>query len=211
MDDLRLREDKEVISWLEQQEVWLTTWGEWHHHGLSGNEVAVELDGSTITATLSKPASCDVPGTVSLQFDAAVVLVTSSSGSELAQIAPEQRKLEVGWRATSDGMLLTIEPGDSVTIELDREPSSLLTTPKVTFNGFHHAVTVVGHHTTNLFHWSSDFQESSLVFTWLIERPVEIEMSWALPVIALGVLIAVPVSVRYFVRKDRENLSEQSG
>ena len=138
------------------------------------------------------------------------MLVTSSSGSELAQIAPEQCKLEVGWRATSDGMLLTIEPGDSVTIELDREPSSLLTTPKVTFNGFHHAVTVVGHHTTNLFHWSSDFQESSLVFTWLIERPAEIEMSWALPVIALGVLIAVPVSVRYFVRKDRENLSEQS-
>ena len=211
MDDLRLREDKEVISWLEQQEVWLTTWGEWHHHGLSGNEVAVELDGSTITATLSKHASWDVPGTVSLQFDPAVVLVTSSSGSELAQIAPEQRKLEVGWRATSDGILLTIEPGDSVTIELDDDPGSILTTPQATFNGLHHAVTVVGHHTTNLFHWSSDFQESSLVFTWLIERPAEIEMSWALPVIALGVLIAVPVSVRYFVRKDRENLSEQSG
>ena len=85
-----------------------------------------------------------------------------------------------------------------------------MTTPQATFNGLHHAVTVVGHHTTNLFPWSSDFQESSIVFTWLIERPAEIEMSWALPVIALGVLIAVPVSVRYFVRKDRKNLSEQS-
>jgi hypothetical protein len=36
-------------------------------------------------------------------------------------------------------------------------------------------------------------------------------MSWALPIIALAVLIAVPVSVRYFVRKDRKNLSEESG
>lgn len=211
IDDLRLREDKQVISWLEQQEVWLTTWGEWHHHGLSSNEVVVEGEGSNITATLASHASWDVPGTVRLQFDPAVVRVTSSSGSDLAQIAPEQRKLEVGWRTTSDGMLLTITPGDSVTVELDGEPEELLVTPWATFNGLHHAVTVVGHHTSNLFHWSSDFQESSLVFTWLIERPAEIEMSWALPVIALGVLIAVPVSVRYFVRKDRENLPEQSG
>ena len=211
MDDLRLREDKQVISWLEQQEVWFTTWGEWHHHGQSGAEVAVELDDSTITASLAKHASWDVPGTVSLQFDPAVVRVISSSGSEFAQIAPEQRKLEVGWRATTEGILLTIEPGDSVTIELDDQPGSILTTPQATFNGLHHAVTVVGHHTTNLFHWSSDFQESPLAFTWLIERPAEIEMSWILPVIALGVLIAVPVSVRYFVGKDRRNLSEQSG
>ncbi len=211
MDDLRLREDKQVISWLEQQEVWFTTWGEWHHHGQSGAEVAVELDDSTITASLAKHASWDVPGTVSLQFDPAVVRVISSSDSEFAQIAPEQRKLEVGWRATTEGILLTIEPGDSVTIELDDQPDSILTTPQATFNGLHHAVTVVGHHTTNLFHWSSDFQESPLVFTWLIERPAEIDMSWILPVIALGVLIAVPVSVRYFVGKDRRNLSEQSG
>ncbi len=211
IDDLRLREDKQVISWLEEQEVWLTTWGEWHHHRLSGSEVAVEMDGSTITATLTSHASWDVPGTVNLQFDPAVVRVISSSGSEFAQIAPEQRKLEVGWRATTEGMILTIAPGDSVTVQLDGESESILTTPLATFNDFHHAVTVIGHHTTNLFQWSSDFQESPLVFTWLIERPAEIEMSWALPIIALAVLIAVPVSVRYFVRKDRKNLSEESG
>ncbi|MED5159073.1 MAG: hypothetical protein VYD62_02525, partial [Candidatus Thermoplasmatota archaeon] len=128
--------------------------------------------------------------------------------SEFAQIAPEQRKLEVGWRATTEGILLTIEPGDSVTIELDDQPGSILTTPQATFNGFHHAVTVVGHHTTNLFQWSSDFQKSDLVFTWLIERPAEIEMNWALPVIAAAVLIAVPVSISYLVKRDQKEISE---
>jgi hypothetical protein len=75
--------------------------------------------------------------------------------------------------------------------------------PLTTFNGLHHAVTVTGHHTTNLFHWSSDFVDSQLVFTWLIERPAEIEMNWPLLVIAASVLVAAPVTIRWLVNRDR--------
>ena len=207
-DDLKLREDGEVISWLEQQDVWFTTWGEWHHHRLSGNEVVVTVEGSTITATLSNQSSWSVPGTVRIQFDTGVRRVTDSSGSDLTAIEVDQRNLLAGWSEIADGMLLTIEPGTTVLIELEGEPNSTLSTPQVTFNGLHHAVTVVGHHTTNLFQWSSDFQESDLVFTWLIERPAEIEMNWALPVIAAAVLIAVPVSINYLVMRDQKELSE---
>ena len=207
-DDLKLREDGEVMSWLEQQDVWFTTWGEWHHHRLSGNEVVVTVEGSTITATLSNQSSWSVPGTVRIQFDTGVRRVTDSSGSDLTAIEVDQRNLLAGWSEIADGMLLTIEPGTTVLIELEGEPNSTLSTPQVTFNGLHHAVTVVGHHTTNLFQWSSDFQESDLVFTWLIERPAEIEMNWALPVIAAAVLIAVPVSINYLVKRDQRELTE---
>ena len=207
-DALKLREDGEVMSWLEQQDVWFTTWGEWHHHRLSGNEVVVTVEGSTITATLSNQSSWSVPGTVRIQFDTGVKRVTDSSGSDLTAIEVDQRNLLAGWSEIADGMLLTIEPGTTVLIELEGEPNSTLSTPQVTFNGLHHAVTVVGHHTTNLFQWSSDFQESDLVFTWLIERPAEIEMNWALPVIAAAVLIAVPVSINYLVKRDQRELTE---
>ena len=207
-DDLKMREDEGVMSWLEQQDVWFTTWGEWYHHRLSGNEVTVTVEGSIITATISNQSSWAVPGTIRLQFDKGVVRVTDTSGSDLTTIEVEQRNLLAGWSETIDGMLLTIEPGTTVTIELDGEPNSILSTPQITFNGLHHAVTVVGHHTTNLFQWSSDFQESNLVFTWLIERPAEIEMNWALPVIAVAVLIAVPVSINYLVKRDQRELSE---
>ena len=207
-DDLKMREDEGVMSWLEQQDVWFTTWGEWYHHRLSGNEVTVTVEGSIITATISNQSSWAVPGTIRLQFDKGVVRVTDTSGSDLTTIEVEQRNLLAGWSETIDGMLLTIEPGTTVTIELDGEPNSILSTPQITFNGLHHAVTVVGHHTTNLFQWSSDFQESNLVFTWLIERPAEMEMNWALPVIAAAVLIAVPVSINYLVKRDQRDLSE---
>jgi len=205
--DIKVREDKDMILWLEQQDVWFTTWGEWHHHRISGSDVVVLAEGSTITATLAEQASWAVPGTVRLQFNHSVLRVTDSSGTDLMAISAGQRHLMSGWREVADGMVLTIEPGATVSIDLDGEPESVLFTPEDTFNGLHHAVTVVGHHTTNLFQWSSDFQESDLVFTWLIERPMEVEMNWALPVVAVAVLIAVPAIFKYLVKKDQRELS----
>jgi hypothetical protein len=158
-DDLKMREDEGVMSWLEQQDVWFTTWGGWNHHRISGHEVVVSTEGSTITATLANQASWTVPGTVRLQFNQSVLEVIDSSGTDLTAINAGQRHLIVGWREVADGMVVTIEPGTTVSINLDGEPESVLFTPQETFNGLHHAVTVVGHHTTNLFQWASDFNE----------------------------------------------------
>ena len=113
-----------------------------------------------------------------------------------------ERKLKEGWRETDSGAIITILPGTSVSILLDQGNDSFSLSPLVTFNDLHHAVTIVGHHTTNLFQWSSDFQDSELTFTWLIERPSEEPINWALPVIALGVLAAVPIAIWKIVEMD---------
>ena len=204
IDDLRVREDKDAIAWLEQQQLWLTTWGEWNLHRIAGESTIANLEGSRITS-VSQPASTwSVPGTIRLKFDAEVSGVYDSSGEQYPVISSDSRKLETGWRQIEEGILLTQAPGTSITIELEREPDSVTSSPVVTFNDHHHAVTVVGHHTTNLFQWTTDFVNSELVFTWLIERPAGIERSWFLPALALTILIAVPVTIRYLVKKDIE-------
>lgn len=202
MHDLKVREDGELISWLEQQEVWLTTWGEWHHHRISGSKIVTSNNGSTVIASLEPSTSWNVPGTLELHFDERVMEVVHSNGSDFPVIDSGERHLRVGWREIMGGVVLTLEPGTSVIIELDGGAPSIQSMPQATFNGLNHAVTIVGHHTTNLFHWSSDFQNSDLRFTWLIERPSTEDVGWLLPVLAASTLLAVPITVRHLVNRD---------
>ena len=143
-----------------------------------------------------------MPGTIRLQFDAEVSGIYDSSGESYPVIPPDVRKLQVGGRQIEGGILLTQAPGSILTIGLESEPDTFHSTPVMTFNNHHHAVTVVGHHTTNLFQWTADFVNSELVFTWLIERPAGIEQNWFLPALALAILIATPVTIRYLIKKD---------
>jgi len=199
--DLKVREDKDLIFWLEQQDVWFTTWGEWHHHSLAGQRINVSMEGSTITASLNDTESWSVPGSIMLGFDESILSVKDSS-LPFPNLDSGLRHLQVGWRPLPGGIILTLSPGQLVTIELSDEIDALIETPLSTFNGLHHSVTVVGHHTTNLFYWSSDFQNSELRFTWLVERPSSEEVGWLIPVLAISVVIAVPIAVRYLVNKD---------
>tara|TARA_B100000029_G_scaffold228651_2_gene226323 strand:+ start:1401 stop:2498 length:1098 start_codon:yes stop_codon:yes gene_type:complete len=202
IDDLRVREDKDAISWLEEQPLWFTTWGEWNLHRIAGQSTVTTIKGSQITSTSQIASPWSVPGTMRLQFNAEVSSVYYSTGENYPVIAHDVRKLQVGWRQIEGGILLTQAPGSTLTIELESEPESFYSTPLMTFNDHHHAVTVVGHHTTNLFQWTTDFVNSELVFTWLIERPAGIEQSWFLPALALTILIATPVTIRYLIKKD---------
>ncbi len=136
-----------------------------------------------------------------LGFDETPLSVMAGS-TPFPNLDPGMRHLQVGWRPLPGGILLTLSPGQIVTIELSDGIGALIETPQSTFNGLHHSVTVVGHHTTNLFYWSSDFQNSDLRFTWLVERPSSEEVGWLIPVLAIGVVIAVPIAVRYLVNKD---------
>jgi len=199
--DLKVREDKGLISWLEQQNVWFTTWGEWHHHSLAGQRIDVSMENSTISASLDDSGSWSVPGSIMLGFDETILSVKDGT-STFPELEPGMRHLQLGWRPLPGGVLLTLSPGQLVTIELSNEIGVLNETPLSTFNGLHHSVTVVGHHTTNLFYWSSNFQNSELRFTWLVERPSFEEVGWLIPVFAIGVVIAVPIAVRHLVNKD---------
>ena len=206
--DLRVREDKDVISWLEEQPVWFTTWGEWHHHRASGNSTSAFLDGPTIT--IESPSqnigtdSWIVPGTVMVEFDSTVVDVTDSSGLSMTLLTGGERKLVVGWRNVDGGIIVTQNPNTTVYVELENDVEQIETTPMSTFNDLNYSVTIVGHHTTNLFRWTQDFSGTDLSFTWLIERPLnDDEVGWKLPLFAVTMLIAVPISIVYLIKTDQ--------
>ena len=209
--DLRVRDDPDVISWLESQQVWFTTWGEWHLHSIASRDTSVQSEGSSLISSsfhsYQDRTLWKVPSTTRLLFDNTVISVRNSDGQELNMMSPDSRKLEIGWRPIEGGMLLTQAPGTNITIELDGEVMEYTSTPIATFNGLHHAVTIVGHQTTNLFRWTQDFSDSELVFTWLIERPVAEPISWIMPVLAISILVAAPASIYYLVNKDNETYS----
>ena len=205
--DFRVRDDAEVISWLEDQQVWFTTWGEWHFHGISGRSTSVISDGSVLTSTSLPSERWNVPGTIMLQFEQDVVSVSDSNGAKIPQIPLDLRDLSIGWRPTETGMFLTQAPGTNITIELDGSADTIETTPMSTFNGLHHGVTIVGHHTSNLFRWTQDFPESILSFTWLVERPEKEGISWIIPAFAVSMIIAVPASIYFLVKKDVSMMS----
>ncbi len=203
VDDIKVREDKNLISWIEDQEVWFTTWGEWYFHEISSSGIKVDTEGNEII--ISNPESSDpwkVPGSVNLQFDGNIIEASNDEGGQFPDLSSTERKLKEGWRTHDSGAIMTIKPGSSVHISLDENPENVTFSPLLTFNDLHHAVTIVGHHTTNLFHWSSDFQESILTFTWLVEVPSEEGINWKLPIIALSVLVAVPIIVKKIVEMD---------
>tara|TARA_E500000331_G_scaffold154289_1_gene149969 strand:+ start:109 stop:1179 length:1071 start_codon:yes stop_codon:yes gene_type:complete len=205
--DLRVREDKDVISWIEEQQVWFTTWGEWHFHRISGNSTSASVDGSTITIESASQQigshAWQVPGTVMIEFEPSVVDVTDSEGLSMPLLTGSERNLAVGWRNVDGGVMITQNPNTSVYVELENTTNHIETTPMATFNGLNYSVTIVGHHTTNLFRWTQDFSGTELVFTWLIERPLSDEVGWKLPLFAMTMLIAVPVSIVYLLRTDQ--------
>jgi len=213
--DLRVREDKDAISWLEGQPVWFTTWGEWKNHNSSSNSANFSSKSNQVDVWIPENNnSWKVPGTVKILFAGQIISVLSVCSNNLQlpedpcdnttypRLSIDSRHLEVGWRSIDGGLIVTINPGERVSIELSAIPNSTSIHPMTTFNGLHHSVTIVGMHTTNLFQWSSDFIESPLRFTWLLVRPSSEEFGLIIPVIAISTLIATPLAIRYLLKRD---------
>jgi hypothetical protein len=211
--DLRVREDKEVISWIEEQEVWFTTWGEWYNHRESGKSTMSFVNDSTITITSSpQHAGVDtwaVPGSVKVAFESTVVEVTDAYGNPFPLLTGSERKLVVGWRQVDGGIIVTQNPHSQIIVELENISDNVDITPLSTFNNHDYSITIVGHHTSNLFRWTQDFSGTELTFTWLIERPTEEAVGWKLPLFAISMLIAVPLSIVFLLRNDQ--FSESNG
>ena len=212
--DLQVREDKEVISWLVQQNIWFTTWGEWYYHSESGKNIEIQSDESNIISiNLEKNDGWNVPGSVKISFDGEINSVLDQNNQLYPKYFDNTTHLQTGWRQLDDGIILTLNPGDEIKITLNSSDNSFSHQPLTTFNQLHHSVTVVGHHTTNLFKWSKDFQSdefSKLRFTWLIERPAAITKNWILPVLAIGIIIAVPIAIRVKINEDKDYQIDES-
>ncbi len=212
--DQKVRDDHVFVSWLEDHSAWLTTWGEWHHHRDSGIDTSVESEGTSLVLKSAPheggPNSWSVPGTTLLEFNETVISVSDSGGHPLPSIDIDERKLSIGWRSVDGGIILTQSKGSTVTIELDSEPVSLNTTPMLTFNDLDHSLTIVGHHTTSLFRWIQDFPSTELTFTWLVERPSSDAIGWKLPIFAVALIVAIPLSIVYLLRIDQSSRTKIS-
>ena len=142
-----------------------------------------------------------------VEFEPSVVGVTDAEGLPMPLLTGSERNLAVGWRNVDGGVMVTQNPNTSVYVELEDTTNQIETTPLPTFNDLNYSVTIVGHHTTNLFRWTQDFSGTELVFTWLIERPFNDEVGWKLPLLAMTMLIAVPISIVYLLRADQFSAS----
>ena len=206
--DVKIREDKGAISLLESQDIWFTTWGEWHGHRDSSESFNRILNSEPTTQSYQisnfDDSNWDVPGTALFEWSEAPNQILFDGESALL-IPTSQRHLITGVRPIEGGALITAAPGVTIDLIFDTANVSVSKTPQTTFNGLHHSVTIVGHHVTNLHEWSSDFYNSPLRFTWLIERPAALEMNWHLPVIAIAVLIATPATIKWLVARDQES------
>ena len=202
--DLKVREDKTAIDFLENQDIWYTTWGEWFNHNISSSRILIDSSNSTINLELpiNFDSTWNVPGSLMINTEANVSSVQYGDGEFFPLLTPDTKSLREGWRLTEKGFIISISPGDEVVIQLEQN-LSFSHSPLKTFNDLHHSVTVVGHHVKNLHEWASDFYDSPLLFTWLIERPAALEMDWRLPIIAITVLIATPLTIKWLVARDK--------
>ena len=105
MDDLKLREDKDVIAWLEQQEIWFTTWGEWLKHSEANSRFTTAQEGTLLSVELGAPVSGDwiVPGSISIQADSEIASVTRYDDTPFPILNSTDRVLREGWRAVEGG------------------------------------------------------------------------------------------------------------
>ncbi len=204
IEDLNVRRDRDVLEWIESQDYWFTTWGEW----FSSTHSATESDRTDQSITLKGSASpnggWDVPGTTLLTLDGGqITSIERLDDGELAELTLTTHHLETGYRMIDDSSVtLTIDEGALVRVTWQGEDAEVQF-GEGTFNNLTPFM-AVGHHTTDLFEWSSPFQHSPLRFTWLIEPQPDIEPSWILPMIAILVILVVPAAIRHTLRHDRE-------
>ena len=118
------------------------------------------------------------------------------------QLTLDDNHLKVGYRILNGtGVTLTIPSEALVEITWEGIEAEIQIT-QGTFNDFPPFV-AVGHHTTDLFEWSSPFQDSEIRFTWLVEPQPDVEPSWILPILAILVVLAVPIAVRSTLAHDQ--------
>ncbi len=202
--DTNVRRDKEVLSWIESQDYWFTTWGEW----FSSTHAAIESDRTNQSITLKGTATSnggwDVPGNTHISIlGGQITAVSRIDGESLNQLTIDDNHLITGYRILNEtSVTLTIPEGAMVEISWEGEESDIQIV-EGTFNNFTPFM-AVGHHTVDLFEWSSPFQESPLRFTWLIKPQPDIEPSWILPMLAVLIILAAPVAIRYTLKHDQE-------
>ena len=204
IEDLNVRRDRDVLAWIESQDYWFTTWGEWYSSSHSATESERTNQSITLKGSAAPNGAWDVPGTTHISLDGGQIMsIERIDNGSLSELTVSNHHLETGYRMLDDSSAtLTIEEDALVRVTWQGDDADVHF-GEGTFNNLTPFM-AVGHHTTDLFEWSSPFQHSPMRFTWLIEPQPDIEPSWALLVLAVLVVLAVPPAVLYTLKHDRE-------
>ena len=207
--DLNVRRDREVVGWIDEQDYWFTTWGEWY----SSNHVAIEVERTSQSVTVKGSQGVnggwEAPGNTLITITGGeITTVERIDDAAIDELTLDDNHLKVGFRILNgSGVALTI-PNDALVRITWEGVDAEIEINEGTFNDFPPFM-AVGHHTTDLFEWSSPFQDSNIRFTWLIEPQPDIQPSWALPLIALLVALAVPIAVRSTLAHDKAMYTDE--
>jgi len=210
IEDLNVRRDRDVLAWIEVQDYWFTTWGEWYSSTHSATEIERTNHSITLKGSAMRNGGWNVPGNTHLSIEGGqITSVTRIDDGVLEELTLDDNHLKEGYRILDDSnVTLTLAEGVLIQITWDGEATDILVEDGQ-FNDFPPFM-AVGHHTTDLFEWSSPFQDSPIRFTWLIEPQADVEPSWILPLIAVITILAAPVAIRYTLRHDQEMLPHTS-
>ncbi|MDE0708241.1 MAG: hypothetical protein OSB33_04760 [Candidatus Poseidoniales archaeon] len=204
IEDLNVRRDKDVLTWIESQDYWFTTWGEWFSSTHPASEFERTNQSITLKGTATSNGGWGVPGNTFLSITGGQITdISRIDGGVLDELTIEDNHLKEGFRILDQSnATLTIPEGALVLITWAGDIAEVQI-EQGTFNNFTPFM-AVGHHTTDLFEWSSPFQDSPLRFTWLIEPQPDIEPTWILPMLAVLIILVAPVAIRYTLNHDRE-------
>ncbi len=204
IDDLNIRRDRDVVDWLSEQPYWFTTWGEWVTHEESSSRITANLVNGSTEITNPRSTGWATPGTIKITGLVDRPEIKWSDGGH-APIDQDENRLRSGYRYSNDTLIITIPQGESVILVGVKEDE--IQFEATLFNDLVKGVTIAGHHTTNMREWSQDFRDTPLRFTWLIERSEIPEKTLFLPLLAMSVLIATPLAIRWVLIKDKEDQS----
>jgi hypothetical protein len=193
-----------MVDWLSEQPYWFTTWGEWVTHEESSSRITVNLINGSIEIRNPSSLGWTTPGTIKITGLVDKPDMEWSDGG-YAPLDLEENRLRGGYRYSDGTLIITIPQGESVILEGVQEDD--IQVEATLFNDLEKGVTIAGHHATNMREWSQDFRDTPLRFTWLIERSEIPEKTLILPLLALSVLIATPVAIRWVLIKDDEDSS----
>ncbi|HJM45081.1 MAG TPA: hypothetical protein QF644_03945, partial [Candidatus Poseidoniaceae archaeon] len=225
--DLKVRTNGELVEWLESENAWYTAWGESYSYEFhrnndvfniysnSSKEWNIVNQGSELNSL-----AWDLPVTRGVDIRNNSVVEIKINDVSLQELSVTNKTLEQGWRQEQDILWITLASGQNATIvmknesEIDLNPEAcddlaneencvLQRKPRF-FNNHPWALTIAGHHTTDLFKWSMKFDESPLVFTWLVEPQEVKDFNWFLIVIAASAGIGAVAYTRHLVKRDKE-------
>ncbi len=224
IEDLNVRLDRDVVGWLEQQEIWFTTWGEWLTHAEASRRITAVNNATNNTGFYAPVAFGDdawfTLGSVMITPENNTTVIGNivyRNGTDVPLLNSSTRHLEVGWRNLSNGSaVVTVAPGSTFFIVLSNGFDGSINTSNdqtfshtpVHFNALQYALAIAGTHTTDLMEWASGFAESPLRFTWLVQPDRIAGLDWRLVAIAGVTLVITVATMHRLVTRDRDGLDE---